>query len=147
MHFVSIEAVDDRVIGHIPGAGSSDPRELAALGSTLFFSASDGTSGRELWSSDGTDPGTGRVADIRPGSDGSDPQELTAAGVSDYAIFLDEETLTLFAVQKLADDHTSDALPQTAIVKKWWAYMADIMEVNPDNSPVCAPLSEVFYMA
>lgn len=72
-------------------------------------------------------------------------QELTRAGVSDYAIFLDEESLTLFAVQKLSDHHTSDLLPETAIVKKWWSYMADIMEVNPDNSPVTLPLKEVFY--
>ncbi|MBT7065972.1 MAG: L-rhamnose mutarotase [Verrucomicrobia bacterium] len=72
-------------------------------------------------------------------------QELTTAGVSDYSIFLDEETLTLFAVQKLTDDNTADELPQTAIVKKWWAYMADIMETNPDNSPVCKPLFEVFH--
>ena len=73
-------------------------------------------------------------------------QELSDAGVSDYSIFLDEETLTLFAVQKLSDDNTAGNLPNTEIVKKWWAFMADIMEVNPDNSPVCIPLNEVFYM-
>jgi L-rhamnose mutarotase len=72
--------------------------------------------------------------------------ELAAAGVSDYSIFLDDETLTLFAFQKLTDNHTSDLLPQTAIVKKWWAYMADIMECNPDNSPVAITLKEVFHM-
>lgn len=72
-------------------------------------------------------------------------EALADAGVSDYSIFLDEETLTLFAVQKLADDHTADRLPQTAIVKKWWACMADIMDTNPDNSPVCIPLREVFH--
>ena len=72
-------------------------------------------------------------------------EELSRAGVSDYSIFLDEETLTLFAVQKLTDENTADGLPQTAIVKKWWAYMADIMETNADNSPVCKPLGEVFH--
>lgn len=72
---------------------------------------------------------------------------LTDAGVSDYSIFLDAETLTLFAVQKLADGHTADLLPSTPIVRKWWEYMADIMEVNPDNSPVCVPLPEVFHAA
>ena len=72
--------------------------------------------------------------------------ELRKAGVSDYSIFLDEETLTLFAVQKLSDNHTSDNLPHTEIVKKWWAYMKDIMETNPDNSPVCKPLREVFHL-
>lgn len=71
--------------------------------------------------------------------------ELTRAGVSDYSIFLDEETLTLFAVQKLTDTNTSDLLPETEIVKKWWSYMADIMEVNPDNSPVAITLKEVFH--
>lgn len=70
---------------------------------------------------------------------------LTEAGVSDYSIFLDEETLTLFAVQKLADNHTAGQLPSHPVVKKWWAYMAEIMEVNPDNSPVCMPLPEVFH--
>lgn len=73
-------------------------------------------------------------------------QELTDAGVSDYSIFLDEDTLTLFAVQNLTDDNTADRLPQTDIVKKWWDYMADIMEVNPDNSPVTTSLPEVFHM-
>jgi L-rhamnose mutarotase len=72
-------------------------------------------------------------------------KELTQAGVSDYSIFLDEETLTLFAVQKLTADNTAADLPATEIVKKWWAYMADIMETNPDNSPVCTPLPEVFH--
>ncbi len=73
-------------------------------------------------------------------------EELTNAGVSDYSIFLDEETLTLFAVWKLTKGNTADQLPQTEIVKKWWAYMSDIMETNPDNSPVCVGLPEVFYM-
>ena len=71
--------------------------------------------------------------------------ELTAAGISDYSIFLDEETLTLFAVQKLSDNHTADQLPETAIVKKWWAYMSDIMDYNPDGTPVAIPLREVFH--
>jgi L-rhamnose mutarotase len=73
-------------------------------------------------------------------------KEISKAGVSDYSIFLDEKTLTLFAVQKLAEDNTADDLPQDEIVKKWWAYMKDIMETNPDNSPVCIPLKEVFHM-
>ena len=72
-------------------------------------------------------------------------RELTNAGVYDYSIFLDEETLTLFAVQKLKDDNTAGGLPSNPIVRKWWDYMADIMEVNPDNSPVEQGLPEVFY--
>lgn len=73
-------------------------------------------------------------------------KELTRAGVSDYSIFLDETTMTLFAFQKLSDDNTADILPDNPVVKKWWAFMADIMDTNPDNSPVCVSLKEVFHM-
>jgi L-rhamnose mutarotase len=72
---------------------------------------------------------------------------LTEAGVSDYSIFLDEETLTLFASWTLSADNSTDELPNQPLVKKWWAFMADIMETHPDNSPVCTPLPEVFHMA
>ena len=73
-------------------------------------------------------------------------KELTEAGVFDYSIYFDEESLTLFAFQKLADDNTAENLPNTKIVKKWWAYMADLMETNPDHSPIVSPLCEVFHM-
>ena len=73
-------------------------------------------------------------------------EELTAAGVSDYSIYLDPESLTLFAVQKLSPDNSADTLPERAIVKKWWAHMADIMETNLDNSPVMRELPELFHL-
>ena len=73
-------------------------------------------------------------------------KEISDAGISDYSIFLDEETLTLFAVQELTKDNTANLLPQSSIVKKWWEFMTDIMEVNPDNSPVVIPLKEVFHL-
>lgn len=73
-------------------------------------------------------------------------RELRAAGVSDYSIFLDEETLTLFAVQKLSDDSTAAELPKSPIVRKWWDHMAPLMEVHPDNTPVTKPLKEVFHL-
>ena len=67
-------------------------------------------------------------------------------GVSEYSIFLDEESSTLFAFQKVSGAGGSQDLATNEIVKKWWDFMADIMEVNPDNSPVSVPLKEVFYM-
>ena len=73
-------------------------------------------------------------------------QLLKKTGISDYAIFLDEETHTLFGVYKLAAENTAEELAQQAVMKKWWAYMKDIMESNPDNSPVSHSLEEVFYM-
>jgi L-rhamnose mutarotase len=73
-------------------------------------------------------------------------QTIRAAGISDYSIFLDEEKLTLFAVQKQTDDNTASELPNHPIVKKWWACMAPLMEVNADNSPKCGNLTELFHL-
>lgn len=67
-------------------------------------------------------------------------------GVSEYSIFLDEETNILFAFQKVSGDGGSQDLGKTEIVQKWWAYMKDIMKSNPDNSPVSVELEEVFYL-
>ena len=72
--------------------------------------------------------------------------ELRAAGVSDYSIFLDEETLTLFAVQKLSDKNSAADLPKASVVRKWWDYMSPLMETHSDNSPVAKPLKEVFHL-
>jgi L-rhamnose mutarotase len=71
---------------------------------------------------------------------------LRDAGISDYSIFLDAESLTLFAVLKQADKNTVADLPNHPVVKKWWAHMAPLMEVNPDCSPVCGDLKEVFHL-
>ncbi|WP_418262542.1 L-rhamnose mutarotase [Flavobacterium faecale] len=73
-------------------------------------------------------------------------QLLKDNGVSEYSIFLDEETSTLFAFQKVSGTGGSQDLASNPIVQKWWAFMADIMEVNPDNSPISIQLEEVFYM-
>ena len=71
---------------------------------------------------------------------------LKKSGVSDYSIFLDEETNTLFAVQKIEGNMGSQDLGFNEIQQKWWDYMADIMAVNPDNSPVSVPLVEIFHL-
>ncbi|MGV3505461.1 MAG: L-rhamnose mutarotase [Adhaeribacter sp.] len=71
---------------------------------------------------------------------------LKSAGLSDYSIFLDEETNTLFAVQKQSGTSSQD-LGSEPVVQRWWAYMADIMETNPDHSPVAVVLPEVFHLA
>ena len=34
----------------------------------------------------------------------------------------------------------------TAINRKWWDFMADIMETNEDNSPVSVDLPVLFHM-
>ena len=71
---------------------------------------------------------------------------LKEKGVQEYSIFLDEPTGLLFGVLKIPDAAKLGELPHLPIMKKWWAYMADIMESNDDNSPVSVPLKEVFFM-
>lgn len=70
---------------------------------------------------------------------------IRSAGISDFFIFLDEETGTLFSVQKLAATNTTAELRKSELMHKWWDHMADLMEVNADNSPVRVPLKPVFH--
>ena len=71
---------------------------------------------------------------------------LTEAGIYDYSIYLDRATNTLFGVQKRVAGHSADQLPELPIMQRWWAYMADLMETNPDQSPVVQPLVPVFHL-
>ena len=73
-------------------------------------------------------------------------QLLKQAGISEYSIFLDEATNTLFGFLKAANPAEHDNLPANPVMQKWWAYMKDIMQTNADNSPVNIPLKEVFYL-
>jgi L-rhamnose mutarotase len=68
---------------------------------------------------------------------------LKESGISDYHIYLDKSSNTLFAVQTKENRNSQD-LANTEIVQKWWGYMSDIMETNPDKSPVVRHLEEVF---
>jgi L-rhamnose mutarotase len=72
---------------------------------------------------------------------------LKGAGISDYYIFLDEETGVLFGVQNVDEGAGVPNIADTPIMRKWWDFMADIMDTNPDNSPIATPLKDVFYMA
>lgn len=71
---------------------------------------------------------------------------LHDAGVSDYSIHLDPETNILFGVLTRAQNHRMANLPDHPVMKKWWAHMADIMDTNPDNSPVAKDLVTVFHL-
>jgi L-rhamnose mutarotase len=72
---------------------------------------------------------------------------LRQTGISNYSIHLDRETLTLFGYLERRDDHAMDDLPTNPVMRKWWAYMGDIMETNADGSPVAVPLVETFFLA
>jgi L-rhamnose mutarotase len=71
---------------------------------------------------------------------------LIAAGICDYSIFLDEKTLNLFAVLKLRPDNTRGALPGLPVMRRWWDYMADLMDVDETNKPIERPLTLMFHL-
>jgi ELWxxDGT repeat protein len=64
-------------LGDLNTAGASSPQEFVALGNTVYFMATDGTHGAELWMTDGTAAGTALVKDINPGTGNSNPSGLT----------------------------------------------------------------------
>lgn len=67
-------------------------------------------------------------------------------GGSNYSIYLDEETNTLFGYIELENEALWAKSADTAICRKWWDFMADIMETNPDKSPVSIDLTDVFHL-
>ena len=71
---------------------------------------------------------------------------IRECGGHNYSIFLDEETNVLYGYIELEDEARWSASADTAICRKWWDYMADIMDVNPDNSPVAIDLRPVFHL-
>jgi len=91
----------------------------------------------------------GQAAEYRKRHDEIFPELVTAlkdAGVSDYSIWLDPESGHLFGILTRTDNHKMDALPDTEIMKRWWAHMADIMATDADNVPVQINMKRVFYL-
>jgi L-rhamnose mutarotase len=71
-------------------------------------------------------------------------QVLKDHGVRSYSIFLHPETRQLFGYAEIEDLDRWNAIAQTEVCRRWWAYMKDVMPSNPDNSPVAKELKEVF---
>lgn len=71
---------------------------------------------------------------------------LRAHGVHNYSIHLLPGTRQLFGYAEIEDEARWQAIAGTEVCKRWWKHMADVMPANPDNSPVSAPLTEVFYL-
>lgn len=67
-------------------------------------------------------------------------------GGHNYSIFLDKETNVLYGYIELEDEEKWNESANTPICRKWWHYMSDIMETNPDESPVSIDLKSVFYL-
>jgi L-rhamnose mutarotase len=72
---------------------------------------------------------------------------LHNAGVREYRIFFDPDTHHLFAVLARTSNHTMDELLQLDVMRKWWDYMADIMQTAPDHTPLSLSLEPVFHLS
>lgn len=71
---------------------------------------------------------------------------LSESGIHDYSIFLDPDTLSLFAVLRLHEENNRAALPDHPVMRRWWDHMADLMEVEPSNRPKEWPLVPLFHL-
>ena len=71
---------------------------------------------------------------------------LLAHGVRSYSIFLDTTTSELFAYAEIESEERWNAIAATAVCKRWWKYMRELMPSNPDDSPVSEELKEVFHI-
>ncbi len=71
---------------------------------------------------------------------------LKEHGVSSYSIFLNPETHQLFAYVELEDEQKWNAVADTPICRKWWAYIKELMPSHADNSPLSTDLQEVFHI-
>lgn len=69
---------------------------------------------------------------------------FTKAGVEDYTIWLNQKSGELFAYVNYADKQVWNSIENTLVCREWWDYMADIMEVNADNSPVSFELDLMY---
>lgn len=67
-------------------------------------------------------------------------------GGKNYSIFLDKDTNILFGYIELEDEDKWNKSADAEICRKWWHYMADIMETNPDESPISTDLKQVFHL-
>ena len=67
-------------------------------------------------------------------------------GGKNYSIFLDSDTNTLFGYIEIEDEEKWKQSADTQINRRWWHYMADIMETNEDESPVSWDLNLMFHL-
>ena len=74
-------------------------------------------------------------------------EAISAAGIYDYSIFLDEESLALFAIYKLRPNDQRKELASLPVMRRWWDSMAPLMEVEPGNRPREWPLTPMFHLA
>lgn len=72
---------------------------------------------------------------------------LKEHGVKTYSIFLDKDTNSLFAYAEVEDRAEWERIAETDVCRRWWEYMAPLMQTNEDLSPRALELDEVFHVS
>ncbi len=98
-----------------PGGGDSEPSGFVALGNKVYFTADDGTTGREPYVTTGTAAGTLRLRDINPDGD---------SGASDFRAVSDK-------VYFIADDGATGREPY--VTNGTAAGTLRLKDINPDG--------------
>src|SRR3989475_10632151 len=104
----------------VPGTiGSSSPEQLSVAGNAVYFSADDGSHGREIWKTDGTQAGTVILKDVLADSGSSNPNDLTpvqtTAGLppvfgGDGGLWVSDGTTTTTRTVRIAQDKDGHAI-------------------------------------
>ena len=110
-------ALESRVLLATVSGPSVQPLDLVDVNGTLFFTAAEAATGRELWKSNGTAGGTGLVKDIVPGAAGSHPAHLTAVA-NTLLMFTGDQQFGGLSVQMWRSDGTAAG---TTLVKDFSA--------------------------
>ena len=66
------------------GSGHANANDIVVMGTRLYFEATDGSSGLELWAHETTNGSTWQVADIRSGSGYGSANDITVMGTRLY---------------------------------------------------------------
>jgi ELWxxDGT repeat protein len=133
-----------------PGSGSGTslgPIPSTVLNGILYFTATDGVTGTELWRSDGTAAGTFLVKDLNPGATGSNPIFIGAAGGSGFMSATDEGTFgtELWKTTRQRSDFDGEGRADVVVYRpgggQWWInrsasnYTTSTMGARPAISP------------
>jgi L-rhamnose mutarotase len=69
-------------------------------------------------------------------------------GVSNYSIFLHEDTGALFGYLEVEDEKKYESIAETDVCQRWWKYMTEVLVCESDESPKAKEdiLKEVFHL-
>ena len=75
-------------------------------------------------------------------------EALKRHGVSNYSIFLREDTGELFGYLEVADEARFQKIAETEVCRRWWRHMTEVLVSENADSPKAMEtlLGEVFHL-